>query len=319
MVSLTIGLVIAIAATSAYLGASGSSRASDLNARMNEDAQAALKILSQQIRLSAANPLQANRSSVYAHNPVFTTTYIGGGTTSYTTGLPTFNPNTYTLSNFAIRGCDGTFSNVTTATSTTALNCAGTTTTLPDSIAVSYEADGYDTVAAASTGVAADCLGTALPTVTATFPTGTATTGVFAVADNRFYIATPASSTIPSLYCKGASSTAQPLVENVEDMQFQYGSVASTSTQTTASIAGYLSASDANLEATGTSASAAATNWGRVLTVRICIVVRSVDPVGQNLTVGGYYDCQGNLITTQTDYRLRRAYSTTVVLRNRRY
>lgn len=310
MVSLTIGLVISIAAMSAYLGSADASRVSAAQARMDEDGQAALRFLSQQIRLAGANPVQNGRALNYRRNPVFSTAYVGGTSTVYTTTLPTFTP-AYTLSDFSIRGCDGTFSNLASATKLDGLTCAGTASTSPDSIAVSYEADAYDTVRT-SGGAATDCLGSALTSITASV----ALVATFTVADNRFYIANSTAG-VPSLYCKGiATTTAQPIVENVEDMQFRYGSVSATATLTTDTIAGYREAVD--IEPTGTSAAAAAANWGRILAVRICVVVRSESPVVADTNSGRYYKCDGTLDTAQTDLRMRRAYSTTVVLRNRK-
>jgi type IV pilus assembly protein PilW len=321
MISITIGLIIAIAAMSAYIGASGASKIADAHARMNEDAQAALAILSQQIRMAGNNPDQPNRvSNVTAtlasvRNPVYipTPTYAGFA----------LAPGTFTLSGFSIRGCDGNFSNISSAANIDTLTCAGTTTTLPDSIAISYEADKYNTAGTSPT----DCLGNSLALRTATLPafTGitspatTASTSVgYRVAENRFYIGTSTGITSPSLYCKGngAASTQQPLVENVEDLQLQYGTVSATGTSTTATVAGYLHAleilSDVNLAALASDAA----RWDKVRTVRICIVVRSEGNVVSDADSASYLDCAGNPVISP-DLRLRRAYSTTVVLRNR--
>ena len=74
LVSITIGLVVVIAAMSAYLGSADASKAADAQARMNEDAQAALNLLTQQLRLAASNPVNAGRADAFRHNPVFDTT-----------------------------------------------------------------------------------------------------------------------------------------------------------------------------------------------------------------------------------------------------
>ena len=318
LVSITIGLVIAVAAGSAYLGASSAGKVAEAQSRMNEDAQAALNILTQQLRLAGNNPVQANRANAFRRDPVFDPTYVGGTSTAYGTTSFTTSPGTYTLSAFSIRGCDGTFSNVTAtaAISLASLNCAGGTTTLPDSIAVSYEADKY-TTPPTTAGLATDCVGSALPVVTATFTSGTSTSASFAVADNRFYIGS--SSGIPSLYCKGSSSSTQPLVENVEDMQFLYGTVSSTDPSATATVAGYLSADQVITETNMALLASDAARWGKVLTVRVCVVVRSENPGASDTASASYYKCDGTLDSSKTDLRLRRAYSTTVVLRNRRF
>jgi type IV pilus assembly protein PilW len=317
MISMVIGLVIVVAAMSAYLGAAGASKISDAQSRMNEDGQAALNLLAHEIRMAGANPVQTSRDPAFSRNPVYSVyplsaTTAAGGSATYTT-----TPVTYTVSSFSIRGCDQTFSNVTatTATNIDALTCGGTST-LPDSIAINYEADKYNTAALSSGTTGTDCLGNAAPTISATFSAGTATTATFWVADNRFFISSPASG-IPSLYCKGnnAGSANQPLVENVEDLQFQYGTISTSTTSTTATIAGYLTASD--ITALTTTPNDDATRWGKVLTVRICVVVRSENPVAPDAASASYLKCDGTRDTTKTDLRLRRAYTTVVVLRNR--
>jgi type IV pilus assembly protein PilW len=243
------------------------------------------------------------------------TTY---GTTSYVlTTVPA--TATYTVSAFSVRGCDGKFNNISTAggsldtldTST----CASGTSTLADSIAVNYEADIYNTIPAS--GSPTDCLGNKLTTVNVTFPSGTATTATYAVADNRFYIGTSTAIVSPSLYCKGngGAGSAQPLVENIEDMQFTYGTVSTTSTLTTATVAGYLRADE--VAGLATTPADDTTRWGKVVTVRICVLVRSENPVAPDANSARYDDCLGNHNVSAPDLRLRRAYATTVALRNR--
>ena len=299
MVSLVIGLILMIAVVSTYLGASGAGRASEAQGRMNEDAQAALTILAQQLRMAGNNPKRANYTTAAPRNPVY-----GAGT-------------------YIVRGCDGKFSDITTAATIPALTCAAGGGTSADSIAVSYEADSFNTVAT-SGGAATDCLGQSLPVVTpapqpqvwdgaVVGPPATVIT--YTVADNRFYIATPAAITSPSLYCKGSgNATPQPLVENVEDLQLTYGIAKSTAA--TLEVAGYLSAAgivaDPDL-----SLLADDVRWSKVVTVRICVVMRSDLPVVTDSVSARYTKCDGTLNTSPPDLRLRRAYSTTVVLRNR--
>ena len=308
MVSLTIGLVIAVAAFSAYLGAASAGKTSEAQIRMNEDGQAALSILTQQLRMAGTNPGQADRVLASRRNPVY-------GTTTFTT-----SPGTFTLSAFSIRGCDGKFSNITATSTLDGLTCAGGTTTLPDSIAVNYEADRYNTLPNSTTGLPSDCLGNGLPVITATFPATSPTSavsGTYTVADSRFFIGTSTAVASPSLYCRGNGSTgaSQPMVENIEDLQFTYGTVSTTTTATTATVAGYLRADE--IAVLATTPADDATRWGKVLTVRICVVVRSEAPVAPDAASAKYLDCQGAVVAAP-DLRLRRAYSTTVVLRNRR-
>ena len=299
MVSLVIGLILMIAVVSTYLGASGAGRVSEAQGRMNEDAQAALTILAQQLRMAGNNPKRANYTTAAPRNPVY-----GAGT-------------------YILRGCDGKFSDVTTAANIQALTCDAGGGTAADSIAISYEADTFNTVAT-SGGAATDCLGNSLPVVTpapqpqvwdgtAVGPPATVIT--YTVADNRFYIATSDAITSPSLYCKGSgNATPQPLVENVEDLQLTYG--VATSTAATLEVAGYLNAAGIVADA-GLSPLADAVRWSKVVTVRICVVMRSAVPIVTDSVSAQYTKCDGTVNTSPPDLRLRRAYSTTVVLRNR--
>ena len=217
-----------------------------------------------------------------------------------------------------VRGCDGAFSNLTAAADIDSLTCAGTTTTLPDSIAITYEADQYNTIPT-SGGTPTDCLGGSLPVITASMPvvsgTGTVTSSVtYYKADNRFYIGTSSAIVNPSLYCKGnGTPSPQPMVENVEDMQITYGTLNTTGTST--GVAGYLEANEITSVANLAALANDAARWKKVITARICIVVRSETTVVSDASSAKYLNCQGSLVASP-DLRLRKAYSTTVELRN---
>ena len=142
LVSLAIGLVISIAVITAYLSAAGAARVAEATGRMNEDAQAALTIMTQQLRMAGVNPAQPNRNTTTLHNLLS-------------------NP-------YIIRGCDTTFSNVTSATTTAALTCPNGAS--PSSISIGYEADRYNTVPT-NAGVPTDCLGNGLTGVSRTVTT----------------------------------------------------------------------------------------------------------------------------------------------------
>ena len=291
---MTIGLIITIAVFSSYLGALGASKVTEAQSRMNEDAQATLTILTQQLRMAGYKPDKDYR-------------------------------NDYVPSSYFIRGCDGTFSNIKEAANLEKLTCDAAKTIAPDSIAISYEADKYNTIptSLATGSLPTDCLGSKLLPSTGKLRTvvdgiDELTDVAFAMADIRFYIAS--TSSVPSLYCKGngVNSKAQALVENIEDLQFVYGMVKPPPTTEaevrTAPVKGYVRA-DQFLDA-GLKDDAA--SWGKNITVRICILVRSDKPVLSSDTSAQYVKCDGTLDTAPPDFRLRRAYHTTVVLRNRR-
>lgn len=311
MVSMVISLVIALAAGTAYLSASGAGRVAEATGRMNEDAQMALTILTQQLRMAGANPAQPDRNAATLHNQLT-------------------NP-------YAVRGCDTRFSNVTTAASASALTCPSGTGS--SSISIGYEADRYNTIPR-STGEPTDCLGNGLPsssfTATKSDNTTTLTVTVYE-AENRFFIGTSTTIINPSLYCKGnaASTSAQPLVENIEDLKITYGTSNpgqplsygnNTPSITPNFVLGYLTAagltsntssltgSVSGFSATFTlSALADDQRWSGVKAVRICVLVRSATPVFD--TASRYLDCTGSLVTA-TDLRMRRAYTSTVLVRN---
>lgn len=304
MVSLTIGLILMVAVVSAYLGSAGASRMAEAQGRMNEDAQAALTILSQQLRMAGNNPKQANYPS--ATPPP---------------GDPTSDRNpVFGAGSYVVRGCDGTFSDVKTAADIPALTCAAGGGTSPDSIAISYEADPFNTVQTAG-GVATDCLGQSLTAIAASRNIWDGTAAVptpvtYRVADNRFYVGTSAVIKSPSLYCKGnGGANPQPLVENIEDLQFVYGTAPAASA--TLSVAGYLNAAEILTHIDLAALANDPARWARVMTVRICVVVRSELPVVSDAASAQYTRCDGTLNTSPPDLRLRRAYATTVVLRNR--
>lgn len=286
MVSITIGLVITIAVVSSYIGSLGATRVSEAQVRMNEDGQAALTILAQTIRMAGNNPKQSGYASSAPRNEITTT--------------------------FIIRGCSGTFGNITatTATNYADLTCAGGGS--PHSIAVRYEADTYNTVPNA--GQATDCLGQALPVITGSALIGApsvATNVTYTVADNRFYIGTTTAVTSPGLFCVGNGSVSpQRLVENVEDLRFEYGTAPIAAT--TLTVAGYRTADEVDALSVDV-----ADRWKKVLTVRICVLVRSEEAVAPDTGSAGYTQCDGTTNSTPPDLRLRKAYSTTVVLRNR--
>lgn len=298
LVSLAIGLIIMVAVISAYLGSSGASRVAEAQVRMNEDAQAALSILVQQLRMAGNNPKQPNYTQALPRNQIY-------------------NATTYIL-----RGCDGTFSNMNTATTLGTLTCAAGGGTAADSVAISYEADRYNTIPTA--GLAAtDCLGQSLPVINGTQDVWNGTTVAstpvtYTVADNRFYIGTSAVITAPTLYCKGnGGATAQPMVENIEDLQFSYGTAPASAAADALSVAGYLSAAEVLSNSDLAALADDPTRWAKVLTVRICVVARSEAAVVSDAASARYVQCDGTVNTSPPDLRLRRAYSTIVVLRNR--
>ena len=281
MISMVIGLVLIGVLVSLYAGTVGTNTVSNAQAEMNEDAQFALKIVASQLRQAGYNPVHPGRTTL---NP------LPGG--------------------FAVFGCDRGFSNPVTAADAALLTCNTAVSAGGHAIVATYEADIYNTVP--SGGIPTNCLGEALPQRSVTVG---AVTYNYYVAENRLYVKNN------TLFCAGvsASTQEQALVDNVQSIEFTYG--ASSPTTTNTAVVGYLTATELGAT-TGTSTGVHAqltaltpvNRWAEALTVRVCVLMRSAKPVFEENT--SYYGCDSSSLVAADKY-LRRAYVTTVALRNR--
>ena len=280
LIATTLGLIITMGVLNVLASSTGASRMAEAQSRMNEDAQAALSLLRMEIKMAG-------------HNPV----------TKAPNGLALRNP----LSTLTLHGCSGMFYSDDSSLNDDKLKCEIGASSRPHALFVRYEADTENTMPSA--GRPTDCLGNKL----------SIQTGAYYVAENRYFISASQVISAPSLYCKGNGGlgTAQPMVENIEDLQFTYGTMA-TPGPASRQIAGYLSATEVEKLATSPTKADIALAWSQVLTIQICIVVRSETKnlVSDNAS-SIYTKCDGTQDTGQTDRRLRRAYTTTVALRNR--
>jgi type IV pilus assembly protein PilW len=280
LIATTLGLVITLGVLAVFASSASASRMVEAQSRMNEDAQIALGLLSLEIQMAGHNPINSALNGQAVKN---------------------------LLSPLTLHGCSGMFYTDASSVSDDKLRCELGVPAQPHALFVRYEADTKNTTP--SIGIPTDCLGYKL----------TAQAGSYYVAENRYYIGISQTISAPSLYCKGngGQGTAQPMVENIEDLQLRYGTLASPGSMPKR-VAGYLSATEVEKLATAISKDAIARAWGQVLTVQICIVVRSE---ARNLVSDKassiYTKCDGTQDTGQTDRRLRRAYTTTVALRNR--
>lgn len=305
MVSLTLGLVIMTAVLSVYLGASDAGKISDMQSRMNEDGQAALSILSQHIRMAGNNPVQPQRINELTpqksslRNPIY---QPAPALTNYSV-----TPNAR-LTN-VIRGCDGTRQDIKLATDIDQLDCTSGNwiSERTDAIVITYEADTKNTLVSTN-GLPTDALGAELPAITVKDMLGADTEKIpdfkIYVADNRFFLSSSVSGSGMSLYGFGnGGNTPQPMVENIEDLQISYG------------LAGSVDETAVGRYETATRVQALG-KWGRVLAVRLCVLVRSDQAVAPDTASAAYVDCHHQLQSAK-DLYLRHAYHTTVGLRNR--
>jgi len=190
-------------------------------------------------------------------------------------------------------GCQHGFSDLTAAMAD--LACDTSAADAPPAVAVAFEANKENSVTTVSGGTTypTDCLGAALKTpVTGAYP--------YTLSYSRFYVKDN------ELYCLGSGSTAgQPLVENIYDMQITYG-VGGAAAPDTTRVVTYKDAD--GVTALGP--------WSRVLSVRICLVVRSEDVVAE--APDTYQGCDAFAAPVAApDKHLYRAFVSTIVLHNR--
>ncbi len=289
MISIAIGLIVIAAALAIYSASTASSRVTESESRLNENAAITLGILQQQIRLASYSSIAASPTYTIRKN------FNGVG----------------------VRGCTGGFVTATTAFAGLACN---NDTTKSDSILVRYQADTFNTMPVGANSPSS-CIGETITATTVSDATSTVPGAVtftnYALADNRYYVANGPSGG-PELYCVGSNGAgsfgnAAPLMEGVESIQLTYGVAATTTgTITTA----YMSAQDID-----TTFSTESDRWKRVLTVRVCLVMRNLESSDKAkkaaiATTSTYYDCN-NTAQTGTDGYLRRTYTSTTLLKNR--
>lgn len=298
MVGLVIGLFLAGAIAIIYVNTAQSSRGSTLEAQMNEDAALALEVLQQQIRLGGFSSVDADGNRLFSGRAVF--------------------------------GCDGGFKAYDTAApdSFNGLECNDGDAA--DSIAVRFQATLLNSQSITSGGATlpGNCANEGISAWDASGDDGGARATGLALADNRYFIAEDADNgNRPTLYCQGKTAAAADagrngygqqvaLIPNIEDMQVQYAvtKVPVAGEPLPHQVAGYVEASHDALGAT-------AANWSRVAALRVCLLVRSDNPVPMGTTedepLNVYRDCAGDEQHSDDRY-LRRAYVTTIQLRNMR-
>ncbi|MDE2402449.1 MAG: PilW family protein [Burkholderiales bacterium] len=286
MISMVIGLVIIGVVFANYLGSGAGKNSSNALSQMSEDATVALNYIRKQVT-------QAGYSHPYQVS---------------TTGLDR------TYKGQAIFGCDGPFDNQ-AAPFIGELTCktgGGTS----DSIAVAFEADAQNSVMRNSGTQPGDCVGSG---ITATPSVGAIPS--YYLAESRLYV-NPSN----SLSCQGNGQnslpttgtsllgSAAPLVDNIVSMRIRYGVAAPAPAPRLPTK--FIKASDVGVATSAT--------WKDVVAVRVCVVVRSENEILDAATP--YYGCDAidssettlaKLLTTPTDRRLYRAFSTTVMVQNK--
>lgn len=287
LVAMVIGIFLVGAVGIIYVSTATGSRSSTLESQMNEDATLALELLQQQLRLAGYSTLD--------------------------------NDGKRRFYGIAVRGCEGGFQTNADGGTTDfgSLACTDTSST-PDSLAIRYQATLLNSQEVQDGGVTYpdNCSHNAIRNWTAGAAEGS--TESIALADNRYYIANDANDGVPTLHCRGRDgsaggfSNATALVPNIEDMQVLFAVTRQpvNSEPLPHQVTAYLTAEEVDALADG---------WTRVAAVQVCLLARSAQPAprgaNSNDELGFYRDCAGNDQTSDDRY-LRRAYVTTVQLRN---
>jgi type IV pilus assembly protein PilW len=215
----------------------------------------------------------------------------------------------------AVRGCDGGVANPSVTMS--AMNCINGNGA--DALLVAYEGNTRNTLPTATNpNSPTDCLGQA---VTTQVPSAAGTGMNYTLVENMFYV------NGNTLMCAGngtAARTPQPLVDNVMDMQISYGVAGVPAAAANSTVPAepyfeptqYLTASQVNALA----AFPAGTNpaylgqWNRVVSLRICLTLRTANPVYESPK--DYVGCDGQAITP-ADNRAYRVVTVYSALKNR--
>ncbi len=302
MISMTIGLVIALAISTLVITNSQTYKVFDDKSVMEEDGRMALNMLAIQVRQIGYGNVMDTGHHVES----------GGGSTDFSDS---------TALTQGIRGCTGGF--VTPNGDPTACNNTATT---PDSIVVRYVASSDNALSVSASGVAAplDCLGQTVPL------DNTDPSNLVYTVENRYYIASNPANGRREMYCVGNGNSplgattfaaGQPVMENVVDMKIIYG----YDQLGAQSVNGFYTAASLNdgtvpspLNPIGKPVDVndpPIPPWKRVVSAKICLVMRSAN---DNLvkTPVQYIDCSGNTVTA-TDKRLYSTFSSVVALRGR--
>lgn len=160
-----------------------------------------------------------------------------------------------------------------------------------------------------------DCQGVQLKEKGGAVPPDKATEETRLATSHRYFVAEHKPDP-PSLFCSSAISDSEALVPNVQFLQISYG-VSSGWQADQAATRRPVRYVDAEAFIPGANGSAAA-SWSDVVAVRLCVLMRSDEPVldASETQTLAYVDCSGAAKTSE-DKRLYRAYATTVALRNR--
>jgi type IV pilus assembly protein PilW len=288
MISLVLGIVVIAAMLVMYTTGAAATRYATAQGQMNEDAQMALSVITQELRRSGYNPQRPTGATTTAVNDL-----VQGG--------------------WGLRACANGFTdNTTLLVSGLACNAAAVAG-VGAGLAVVHEGDlvsGRNTGA----GLPMDCIGN-----------GVVAQGVSIAGGNYYTMQVRLFIVNNALWCLGSggappgltlNQVPQVLAENIESMSFLFGIASPPVNSRT--VQGYYSADDLNGVPANVAFAAQAVDarWAKVVAARVCVVVVSENAILSDVDANPtYLDCSDNAVAI-ADGRLRRAYSTTVLIRN---
>jgi type IV pilus assembly protein PilW len=314
LVAMVIGFVILGAVMLTSVGTKRTSSVNQQMARLQEDAAIAGNLLTMQLRLAGYSAVRVQPTltpPAPIEGPVVTNRRYGGP---------------------PVVGCENGFNNNAVA-NFGLLTCAGgAANTAPDALSIIYEGDDSNTMptagAAATSGT--DCLGAEVTNTTPVDYVGSEGAETYARVENRYFIATDPNTNNPALYCAGVGSNAfannaQPLIDNVIDMQITYGvsdvpsgAAREAPTEPYFDTVRYMRADQVTALPRFPELTTPAPDafWRRVNSATVCVLLRSEPGALDRATQ--YLDCQGNVITPAvTDLRAYRAVRVQVAFKNR--
>lgn len=286
MVSLVIGLLLAIIASSTYLYSKQAYNVVSENAQLEENGRFALNLLTKQIQSAGFTTL--DERAQFPNVPV----------------------------DFKITGCSFGMVRPGAPTAASDFGCvnAAPAGAMPSaSLAVFYDTDAFTTAGANFQGF--DCMGNAAVTVVK--PTALVSGTTSNEVRNYFFISdtvvqTPSgTTTMGQLSCVTDQNTggsavytvvSQPLLSGIQQINFAYMTATGPDPQTPQA------RRDASLFLTPA-------DWTRVIAVEVCVLAKSVQPSGNDVQ-SNYTDCFGNAFVAPASQTFRRM-TTLVNLRNR--
>lgn len=346
MVSMAIGLVLVAAIGYAYLGGSAAYRQQEALARMQEGARFAFETLTYDVRMAGFTGCRSTTSVNVLNGNDWYGNLFNRALMGYETGTMPPGVGGSTADSLVVLRADNSKEYVVTGHNPLAAqfdvagthdlkqgeilvvtNCDHTATfqmTNPTTNNVVHNSGNVTNPGNCTKGFGETAAGSGVPDCTTT--NGVAYTfapgsRLLRMSGNIYFIAAnPAG--VPSLYRQrlvasggNAATTAEELVEGVEDMQIRYGvdtSSPATCSQSDGTVDTYVTASAV------TATAPCATDeddWKKVLSVRVSLLMRTENGIVSQAQ--SYFYDNPMVATTAADRRLRKVFTTTIAVRNR--